>query len=253
MDTIGTIRPSVISPQPASQRAEALERMRYLALQRRCGVLYGSRGSGKTDLLNRLDDELSREAIQVSRINLAGMLPEEIPFQLGGELGLGLPSHTPLIHSWSLIQDFTQACSRSGEHHVLMFDQLDRADQSIAPTLERLLTLVNGTFSCLFASRPKPERAFRSFIKNQSWMEVKLERLSNEDVSQVFAQEISSKSQALNLSSDATSAAKEVTKGRLDKLKRLAELATLAAEAEEIHEINAEIIRALQGEVIVKS
>ncbi len=253
MDTLGTIRPAIISPQPESQRTEALERMRYLALRRRCGVLFGSRGAGKSDLLNRLGNELRLEAIQVSRINLAGLLSEEIPFQVARELGLGVPLDAGLIQHWSLLQDYSSACIWSGEHHVLLFDQLDRADESIAPALERLLTCFHGTVACLFTARPKLARPFRALIKNQSWMEVKLKRLSNEDLSQVLAQEISSNSQQLSLSSDASEAAEDVTKGRLDKLKRLAELAAIAAEAEEIQEINAEIIRALQGEVTVKT
>ncbi len=249
MDTLGTIRPSSKSNHVANQRTESLERLRYLASQKRYGILIGRRGTGKSDLFARLAGELHLEGFETCLINLAGVPAHELPQMIAAELGLGLESNEDKILTWATLQDYAHAVRQSNSHHVLMFDQLDRADESTAVTFERLLSLFDGAFACLFASRPKLGKPFRALIKNHCWMQVSLERLSSNDVSQMLAQEVYSRNQELHLTHDAHAAAQDATAGRVDKLKRLAELTAIAAEADGLHEINEDVIRSLKSEL----
>lgn len=249
MDTIGKIRPSSKSIQAPSQRTEALERLRYLAVQQRCGVLIGRRGTGKSDLFARLANELHREGFETSLINLAGLSADELPQIIAAELGLGLEPTADKIQTWATLQDYANAVRQSNAHHVLMFDQLDRADVSTAVTFERLLSLFDGAFACLFASRPKLAKPYRVLMKNHCWMQVPLDRLNSNDASQLLAQEVHSRSHELHLTPGAIAAAQDATAGRVDKLKRLAELAVIAAEADHLDEIDNEVIRSLKREL----
>jgi hypothetical protein len=249
MDTIGKIRPSSKTNLSPSQRIEAFERLRYLASQQRCGVLIGQRGTGKSDLFSRLENELHREGFETSLINLAGLPADELPQIIAAELGLGLEPNADKLLTWSTLQDYANSVRQSNSHHVLMFDQLDRADVSTAVTFERLLSLFDGAFTCLFASRPKLGKPFRALIKNHCWMQVSLERLSSSDASQMLAQEVYSRSKELHLTQDAIAVVQDATAGRVDKLKRLAELTAIAAEADELREINKDVILSLKSEL----
>ncbi len=252
MDTIGKIRPSSKSNHSLSPRTESLERLRYLALQKRCGVLIGRRGTGKSDLFAQLADELQREGFEISIINLAGLSEDEFPQIIAAELGLGLEPNADKIQTWATLQDYANAVRLSNSQHVLMFDQLDRADESTAISFERLLSLFDGAFACLFASRPKLVKPFRALIKNHCWMQVPLDRLSSNDVSQILAKEVYSRNQSLHLTQDAIEAVQDATAGRIDKLKRLAELSVLAAEADNLQEIDEDIIRSLNSELKIR-
>ena len=249
MDTLGIIRPSLKTERSLHPRTEALERLRYLALQHRCGLLIGRRGTGKSDLFARLAGELQREGFETSLINLAGLSAEELPQIIAAELGLGLEPNADKVLTWATLQDYARAAGQSGSQQVVLFDQLDRADESSAIVFERLLSLFDGAFACLFASRPQLCKPFRSLMKNHCWMQVSIERMNASDVSQILAKEVHSHSQDLRLTQDAIAAAQHATAGRVDKLKRLAELASIVAETDDLQEINESVIRSLIGEL----
>lgn len=249
MDTLGSIRPEMKRVSQESFRTEALERLRYLACHRRCGILVGRRGTGKTELLETLSSELEREGISTSRICLAGLAPEDVVFQIACDLGLGVEPGHSLRMIWTALQEYAQASQMSGNQHVFVFDQVDRADSSMALQFERLLTLFDDTFAVIFVSRPQIQPEFKRLLKNHSWMKVRIQRLSVADSTQVLAKELSAPERDLQITKEAAELAVELTKGRLDRLKRLSELAALAAEAEELKTVNAEILRSLQLEV----
>lgn len=249
MDTQGMIRPTGTRIRQRGQRTEAFERMRYLGMQRRCGLLVGPRGSGKTEMLEQLEQAFQREGCSVAQIALVGMTGTELPLQVAAHLGIGLELNGDLLTTWAMLQDYADAVRQTGTKQVLIFDQLDRADDSLRPPLERILTLFDGTCSCLFAGRPKLSRWLRTLVKNYCWMCVNLQPLSETDVSQTFAQEVSNFSGDLQITPEAVATAYEVTAGRLHQLRRLAELARLAAEAENLQQIDGEVIRQLNREL----
>ncbi|MBT5018365.1 MAG: ATP-binding protein [Planctomicrobium sp.] len=252
MDTIGSIQTSEFVANEQSNRQEVLERLRYLAIQRRCGIMVGRRGSGKSQLLQHLKTELELDGISSSVINLGGVTAAELPFMIAADLGLGLASNSDALTTWLALQDYAVGCQQSATEHVFIFDQIDRAPAELAMTLERLLSLFDSTFACLFAARPGYHPSFKSLFKNHSWLRVDLERLSESEVTQSLAKHLATEDFDIQISKEASSAAHVASNGRIDKLQRLTELAILAAEAEEIRVINEEIIRSIQSELKVK-
>lgn len=252
MDTLGSIRPASVSAHQASQRAEAFERLRYLALQKRCGVLLGERGSGKSAMLSHLRLELAREGVEASCLRLAGVEPREIPQLIAAELGLGISANSSFLATWTLLHEYAAASAQSGNSHIFLFDQIDRVDAGATAIFERLLTMFDQSFACLFASRPKYHREFHVLFKNHAWLKIELGRMNRQEISQTLAKEFSHSENDLQVTSEAVDVIQEMTQGRMDKIRRLTELAALAAEAEEIRVLNEEVIRSLMGELSLK-
>lgn len=252
MDTIGAIQPAELIANQQSNRLEVFERLRYLAAQQRCGVLVGRRGTGKSELLQQLKIELECEGISGSVINLAGVCANELPSIVAAELGLGGFTSGENFSTWTRLQDYAIGAQQSSVQHVFLFDQIDRAAAELALSFERLLSLFDSTFACIFATRPKYHASFRSLFKNHSWLKVDLERLSDNEVSQAIGKHLADDESEVQISKEAVEEVKSAAAGRVDKLKRLTELAILAAEAEEIRVINEDLIRSIRSELKVK-
>lgn len=252
MDTIGSIQPTGTTPTEPGTRHESFERLRFIAQNRRCGVLVGSRGAGKTALLEQLEHELLREGTGVSFIHLAGLTAGELAVALSSELGL-LGSLAPSrCEVWTVLQDYTHASQRTGHAHVFIFDQLDRVDVALTLELERLLTLFRGVFGVVLATRPGLAPELKSVLRGHRWLTVKLDRLTLVEASQTVARAVSQSPRTVQLSPAVPQAAHAATDGRFDKLQKLTELALLAAEAEALEGLDVDLIRAIQEEFSLK-
>lgn len=263
MDTIGHIHPlpaeteSAIAesaPLHATYRVEELERLRYLALHRKCGVVIGKHGSGKSDLLARLQLELESEGTEASIIRLASLTLDEFPWRMAAEIGCSPPLEASTRQLWANLDDYAHGCRQTGQQRVLLFDQFSTADRGLIPSIERFLTTFEGACSCILAIRPSAAKALGPLIKRHAWLQIHLPRLTEEESSAVVLEQAQSNatdppSVATEFTHDAVDALVAVGSGRIDRLRRLTELAILAAESEEQPTIDAELIRSLQQEL----
>lgn len=129
---------------------EALARMYFLVEEsRRCGVLRGPRGTGKSLLLKVLEEQLHRTQRQSAHIDLTGLDSAEFL----GELCLKLQFPTPRDDSpalaWRALADFLVGSRLAHVHTVIMLDHLELAGEGIEQAIARLLQLERGAAESL--------------------------------------------------------------------------------------------------------
>ena len=121
---------------------EALARLHFLADQhRRLGVLIGEPGSGKSLLLEVFTAESRREGRAVAKVNLLGLAPAELLWELAASFGLNPDQAEPAASLWRCLLD------RLAEHRyqqiqtVVLLDDADQATPDVLAQLKRLASL----------------------------------------------------------------------------------------------------------------
>ncbi len=135
---------------------EALSRLLYLIEERRrCGLLSGGPGTGKSLLLKIVDDQVRRSQRQSVMLNLPGLTGEEVPRRLAQALGIfPLPSDT--YEAWTAIEDHLLSMLAFEHQAVVIFDGLERAGRGGLEAVERLVQLadnVAGGLTVILATR----------------------------------------------------------------------------------------------------
>ena len=135
---------------------EALSRLLYLIEERRrCGLLCGGPGTGKSMLLKLIDDQVRRSQRQSVLLNLPGLTGEEIPHRLAQELGI-FPLPTDVYSAWRAVEDHLLSMLAFEHQAVIMFDGLERAGRGGLEAVERLVQLadnVSGGLTVILATR----------------------------------------------------------------------------------------------------
>ena len=118
---------------------EALARLLFLVENhRRCGVLSGPAGTGKSLVLELLRSEAVRGAGSIARIDLFGRTARELLWETAAELGL-CPGHDDGPHRlWRKLHDHVLANRYAQAPLVLVLDHLDRAQPECVGVVERL-------------------------------------------------------------------------------------------------------------------
>jgi general secretion pathway protein A len=138
--------------------AEALARLMYLVEQhRRCGVLQGPAGTGKSLVLELLRREAARTGAEVALVNLMGSSARDALWETLSELGLSPAVNNSQYALWRRLHDHVLADRYAHVPIVLIFDHLDRANADCVTVVERLqhlswtgecgLTLILGVTS----------------------------------------------------------------------------------------------------------
>lgn len=135
---------------------EALARLFYLVeQQRRCGLLYGPSGTGKSLLLRMLFSQLQRSQVQAACINAAGLDRHELLIELSDALHLPADVSSPPFLMWRCLTDHLSGTSLAHVQTVLLFDQFERADADCSRAIEHLLHLdvTAGALTVIVAAR----------------------------------------------------------------------------------------------------
>jgi general secretion pathway protein A len=129
---------------------EALARLMFLLEQRRrCGVLSGPSGTGKSLLLDLLRREALRTGAEVSLVDLRGCGSREMLWDVLATLGLSPGLDDSQYRLWRRLQDHVLASHSAHVPLVLIFDHLDRAHADCVSIVERLQQLSAGGHSGL--------------------------------------------------------------------------------------------------------
>ncbi len=129
---------------------EALARMYFLVEEsRRCGVLRGPRGTGKSLLLKVLEEQLHRTQRQSALIDLTGLDSQELLAELCRALQFPPPRDDSPATAWRALTDFLTGSRMANVHTVILLDHLELAGAGIDQTIARLLKLERGAADSL--------------------------------------------------------------------------------------------------------
>lgn len=132
----------------SSAHDEALSRLFFLVEQeRRCGLLSGPAGTGKSLLLEMLFRETNRTQRAAARIDLVGRTSDEVVWDMSAALGLAPRRQSTSRELWQGLQDRLQAHRFSRTPTVVLFDHVDRATSDGVAAVQRLLHIGSSTSS----------------------------------------------------------------------------------------------------------
>jgi len=247
MDTLGTISSKPANVTETALRLEAFERLRYLGESGKSGLLTGVPGTGKTELLNQLARRLRRDGISVVQVSLSGVGGPEIPLQFATRFGLGLSFHATEIEIWARLQEYAESSQALDRPLAFLVDHLDRAKESVAMPLHRVMELF-GRAAWIVSSRIPCLDRWQNLLRDRGAIRVDLKELQPREAAQIVSRELARHSPHLRMTPDGLAALQELSGGRIRQVKQLAELATLAAEAEGEIEVDEELVRGVLKE-----
>jgi general secretion pathway protein A len=118
---------------------EAVARLLYLVeQQRRCGVIVGPPGTGKSLVLRVLVAQARRAPCDVVLVDLLGRNARELLWETVAALGLGPRGDESPRILWRILSDYLE--TNRFIHHpiVLCYDHLDRAEHDCLAAVERI-------------------------------------------------------------------------------------------------------------------
>lgn len=134
---------------------EALSRLLFLVEEsRRCGLLVGAAGTGKTCLLAMLQDRARRIGRRVVGLNCAGLDRDELLGQLTDALSLPAAGTDGTGQLWRMLQQDLEGRALTGPPLVLLLDQFDQASPGCELIVTRLLSLAESLSAplCIIAA-----------------------------------------------------------------------------------------------------
>jgi general secretion pathway protein A len=119
---------------------EAHARLQFLIDQRRrLGILWGEAGVGKTLLLQFLAGQLRNQGKTVSVLSPVALSSHDFLWEIAVRLGLNPGARMTVGELWNRILGILAVERRLGTQRIVMVDDFDRADSSLASILLRLL------------------------------------------------------------------------------------------------------------------
>jgi general secretion pathway protein A len=129
---------------------EALARLIFLVEQhRRCGVLSGLSGTGKSLILELLRRETVRTGAEVVLVDVLGCGGRELLWEILATLGKAGGTDDSSHRLWIRLQDHIRVNCDASLPLVLILDHLDRAQPDCLVTVERLQHLSSAAHSGL--------------------------------------------------------------------------------------------------------
>jgi general secretion pathway protein A len=163
---------------------EAVARLLFLIEERRrCGVLFGPGGIGKSIVFETLTRQLRRTQRQVALIDALGRTGHELLWEINAALGLTpkVRTATPLL--WRALQDHLHGCQSARLQTVLFLDHLERAADGVWETLERLVHCLGSTdqwLTIIVGVRSDSLRQYANRLREISDLRVELPPLDPE-------------------------------------------------------------------------
>jgi general secretion pathway protein A len=241
----------------SAEHEEALARLMFLVEEgRRCGVLAGPSGTGKSLVLWLLRGEARRIRAEVALVDLVGRSGREMLWETVSALGLSPIGNDSPFKLWRTIQGHILANRYARAPLVLMYDHFDRAHADCIAAVERLhhfssdgdtgLTLILGV-----GSERLP--ALARTLRTMSDLRIELNPFDRYQT-QEYVETVLSRAGAARevFEPGAFDRLFEETRGIPRELNRLCDVALLAGMAEDATQISESIVSAAAEELHLK-
>jgi general secretion pathway protein A len=229
----------------------------YLVEQRRrCGVLWGPAGTGKSLVLELLRRETARTGAEVALVDLLASSGREMLWEVLAELGLSPGVHDSQSDLWRRLHDHVLADRYAHVPLVLIFDHLERAHADCVAMIERVEHLASGENSGLtLVLGVSSERAagLGQTLREISDLRIDLPPLDRDEVQQyIESLLVSAGADRPVFDQSAFDQLFDETRGIPRDLNRLCDLALLAGMADQAVHIDAAIVSTAAEELNVR-
>lgn len=233
---------------------EALARLLFLIEhQRRCGVISGAPGTGKSLILELVRSEAARSGAQAALVDLVGRTTREMLWEILASLGLWPGAEDAPHKLWRRLQDRIAANADARQRLVLLFDHLERGHAECISAIERLQQLSAGgraglTLIVGIRSQRSPETA--RVLRDMSDLRIDLPPFDREQTRQyVEALLARAGAQRPFFADSAFDRLYDETQGVPREINRLCELSLLAGMAEQATSIDDPLVAAAAEEL----
>jgi type II secretory pathway predicted ATPase ExeA len=216
---------------------EALARLLFLVEHnRRCGVLFGPAGTGKSVLFDVLAHHVRRSQRHLAKIDLLGRSGAEMLWDLNAELGLAPALSASSATLWRSLQDHFQGNQAAQIQTIVLLDHLERADADCWSYLERLVHFqchADQWTTLIIALRAESLPQFSHRLAEISDLRIELPALDRQ-MSQQYVETLLEKAGASGpiFEQSALDRLFEYSQGVPRELNRLCDLSLLAAMAD---------------------
>lgn len=233
---------------------EALARLLYLVEhERRCGVVSGGIGTGKSLLLELVESEAGRAGAQAAVVDLIGRSGREMLWEIVAALGLGPGTDEAPQKLWRRLQDRITVNQHLGRPLVLLFDHLERAHAECLEAIERLQQLSapgRAAFTLILAIRSERSHDLLRRLREMSDVRIELAPFDREQT-RAYVETLLTRAGAERPLFDDSAFERlfEETHGVPREINRLCELSLLAGMAEQAGSIDATLVTAAAEEL----
>lgn len=223
---------------------EALARLLFVIDERRrCGVLIGPAGTGKTRLLRRAASYARRLGQWCIEVNATGSQGDELAWQVGEEMQIDRSVNASATHLWSQIRQELINHAMVGQDVAVVIDDINFADTGSTQVLRRLISLgesADANLTLIVSSR-NPIRS--SDLWNDVELVGELSGWSLEETSRFVKESLAiAGAQAEIFTADALLLVQDLSQGIPSEVVRICELAMLAALNDDRHDVDSDLI-----------
>lgn len=227
---------------------EALARLMFLVEQRRrCGVLLGPAGTGKSLVLQVLVAEARRIPCEVVLIDLLGRTGREMLWETIAALGLAPQSEESPRVLWRMLSDHLTTNRYIHTPTVLCFDHVDRAEADCLVAIERVYqtAAANTGVTLLLSARDGRLSRLTQTLPSIADLHVELPPLDR-DQTELYVETLLARAGATRMvfEPDAYDRMFADTRGIPRDINRLCDLALVAGMAEGVARVTESIVAA---------
>lgn len=233
---------------------ESQARLLYLIEQRkRCGLLSGQAGMGKSLLLHLLAKQVRRTQRQLVFLDALGRTGEDLTWELAAGLHLAPDPQDSLRSLWRRIQDHLRGLQFSRLQTIVVVDHFDQSDDACLPVLQRLAHLDSSTSPTLtFLVAARSSTLPRWAWEMQNLSDLRLELLPWDlPQTHLYVHELLGRAgrQEQAFERAALDAVYQHSRGIPQEINRLCDLSLLAGMGEQCLTIDADLVDTVANEL----
>ncbi|WP_417392785.1 ExeA family protein [Gimesia sp.] len=224
---------------------EALARLLFVAdEQKKCSILSGPAGTGKTLTLKVFQQLLKRTPHQCELIDLIDLGEEELLWQVCASLRLGPALDTPLPRLWRQLTDYLNGLQLTQGRQILLLDHVDQARTECIPVIERLLHAGNQQFPALSLVLSLDHLKAADTLSRNSDLSIELDCFDQETTENYITSRLSwSGCQSDLFSAAAYQEIQAASQGVPANINQICDLALLAGFEQNLSTIDADVIK----------
>jgi len=229
---------------------EGLARLLFLVDEhRRCGLLSGATGTGKTCLFRRAASYARRQGKWCLEIDATGLDADELAWRMADQLLADCSSNMTPGRCWTLIQQQLANQALIGQPVVAVIDNLDHAERGSSLAIRRMMNLAESSgaeLTVLIAARGQlPDSSLSAEIE----LSVELTGWSQEETSRFVTTSLRAAGTTIEIfSADAIIVVQEITQGNPKSVIQVCDLSLMAAMSDDRHHVDAQVVEAATAE-----